>query len=115
MERENQDIHSKEYMVTTFEIAHLWNIHQCNELVIRIVWRDDTKEIPMTWKLFIAVHVQQIVVNAERINTYMLWEAFIFQVSRAYDHQCHSQIYEQYNLHQRFQMVLAFESLTYIA
>jgi hypothetical protein len=33
MERENQDIHSKEYMVTTFEIAHLWNIHQCNDLV----------------------------------------------------------------------------------
>ena len=64
----------------------------------------------MMWKLLIAVHVQQIVVNAERKNTYMLREAFIFQVRRAYDHQCHSQIYEQYNLHQRFQMVLVFES-----
>lgn len=37
MERENQDIHSKEYMVTTFEIARLWNIHQCDDLVIRQV------------------------------------------------------------------------------
>lgn len=83
-----------------------WFSHYAGE----IVWQDDIKEIPMMWKLLIAVHVQQIVVNAERKNTYMLREAFIFQVRRAYDHQCHSQIYEQYNLHQRFQMVLAFES-----